>query len=103
MAETEKRKQDIPYKEYFNNLIETTEIVDEEDLSAARKIGSLIALATALDAGKQNRIKDINCDLLGDIVIIKARTENDASYEMAEANKYNSTFKKIFNKTYQIM
>lgn len=78
-------------------------IVDEEDLSAARKIGSLIALATALDAGKQNRIKDINCDLLGDIVIIKARTENDASYEMAEANKYNSTFKKIFNKTYQIM
>lgn len=78
-------------------------IVDEEDLVAARKIGGLIALASALDSGKQNKIKEINCDLLGDIVIIKAKTEADASYEIAEANKYNSTFKKIFNKTYQIM
>lgn len=78
-------------------------IVDEEDLVCARKIAGLISLASALDRGKQNKIKEISCDLLGDIVIIKAKTDADASYEIAEANKINNVFKKIFNKTYQIM
>ena len=78
-------------------------IVDEEDLVCARKIAGLISLAAALDRGKQNKIKEISCDLLGDIVIIKAKTDADASYEISEANKINNVFKKIFNKTYQIM
>ena len=78
-------------------------IVDEEDLVCARKIAGLISLASALDRGKQNKIKEISCDLLGDIVIIKAKTDADASYEISEANKINNAFKKIFNKTYQIM
>lgn len=78
-------------------------IVDEEDLITARKIGTLISLAAALDCGKQHKIQEINCDLLGDIVVIKAITKSDASYEISEANKFASVFKKVFNKSYQIM
>ena len=78
-------------------------IVNEEDLVNARKIGTLISLASALDAGKQNKIQEINCDLLGDIVVIKAMTNSDASYEISEANKFAPVFKKVFNKSYQIM
>lgn len=91
--------------ENFNlgEWIKYKDIVDEEDLVCARKIGGLIALASALDAGKQNRIKEISCDLLGDIVIIKCKTENDANYEIFEANKLNGVFKKVFNKTFQLM
>ena len=68
------------------------DILDEEDLVCARKIGGLIALAAALDSGKQNKIKEISCDLLGDIVIIKCKTEEDASYEIFEANKFSNVF-----------
>lgn len=30
-----KRKQDIPYKDYFNNLIENPEILDQEEFNSA--------------------------------------------------------------------
>lgn len=79
------------------------DIVNEEDLINARKIGTLINLASTLDCGKQNKIQEISCDLLGDIVIIKAKAIGDASYEINESNKMANTFKKVFKKAYQIM
>ena len=79
------------------------EIVSEEDLIAARKIGVMIALAKALDSTKQKKITQLSCDLLGDIVIIKATSTEDISYELAEANKLQGVFKKVFKKSFQIM
>lgn len=79
------------------------DIVDEEDLISARKIGTMIAIAKALDCTKQKKITQLSCDLLGDIVIIKATSTQDISHELAEANKLLPIFKKVFKKSFQIM
>ncbi|MBR4407334.1 MAG: hypothetical protein IKT27_03375 [Clostridia bacterium] len=79
------------------------EIVNEDDLMIARKIGMIIALASALDCTKQKKIKELSCDLLGDIVIIKAKATEDISYELAEATKLLPNFRKVFKKSFQIM
>jgi exopolyphosphatase/guanosine-5'-triphosphate,3'-diphosphate pyrophosphatase len=78
-------------------------IIDEDDLTAARKIGVLIKLSESLDCNKQQKISDVNCDILGEIVIIKVKTNADASYEMIEAEKVSPAFKKVFNKDFQII
>ena len=87
----------------LSEWIKYKDIVDEEDLGAVRKIGMLIRLAQSLDANKQRKVYEVNCDLLGDIVIIKIRVNGDASYELQEANRLTPMFKKIFNKTFQII
>lgn len=87
----------------LSDWVRYKDIIEQDDLIVARKIAGLIALAAALDSSKEHKIKEISCDLLGDIIIIKAKAEGDATYEIFEANKIGGMFKKIFNKTYQIM
>ncbi|MDD2445483.1 MAG: hypothetical protein PHX09_01580 [Clostridia bacterium] len=87
----------------LSEWIKYKNIVDEDDLMAARKIGVLIKLSESLDCNKQQKISDVNCDILGEIVIIKVKTNTDASYEMAEAEKVSPAFKKVFNKDFQII
>lgn len=87
----------------LSEWVKYKDIIGEEDLINARKIGTLISLASALDCGKQNKIQEISCDLLGDIVIIKAKINTDASYEINETKKILSSFKKVFKKSYLIM
>ena len=83
--------------------IKYKDILDEEDLLAVKKMGVLIRLADALDITKQRKVYEISCDLLGDIVIIKIKTNKDASYEMYESVKVLPAFKKCFNKNFQII
>lgn len=87
----------------LSEWIKYKDIVNEEDLIAVRKIGMLIKLAESLDCNKQRKVYEVNCDLLGDIVIIKIRTNGNAIYEMQEANKLVGQFKKIFKKNFQII
>ncbi|MDD4815663.1 MAG: hypothetical protein PHQ62_00800 [Clostridia bacterium] len=87
----------------LNEWVKYKDIVDEEDLMVARKIGTIIALASALDCTKQSKIDEISCDLLGDIVIVKAKSNQDVTYEIAEASKMTNSFKKVFKKSYQII
>lgn len=78
-------------------------IVNEDDLMVARRIGVLIKLADSLDCNKMQKITDINCDMLGDIVIIKVKSKKDISYEMIEAEKLSGSFKKAFDKNFKII
>lgn len=87
----------------LSEWVKYKDIVDEEDLMVARKIGMLIALASALDCTRQSKIDEISCDLLGDIVIVKAKSSKDVTYEIAEASKLTNSFKKVFKKSYQII
>ncbi|MDD3396993.1 MAG: hypothetical protein PHR96_00380 [Clostridia bacterium] len=87
----------------LSEWIKFKNIVSEEDLIIARRIGVIIKLAESLDCNKMQKITDINCDILGDIVIIKVKSKKDVSYEMAEAEKLSSSFKKVFNKNFQII
>lgn len=77
--------------------------MSEEDLDAVRKIGMIIKLADALDKSKNSVVEDINCDILGDSVILKTVVAGDASFEIMLANKIAPAFKKIFKKNLQVI
>ena len=48
-------------------------------------------------------IKEINCDVLGDSVIMKTESVSDCSLEIKNALAATSEFKKHFNKNLQIL
>lgn len=89
----------------LSEWIKYKDVVNEGDLDIARKLGSVLCIATALDVTGLGRVKSVECDLLGDVVIIKVDSpkEVDISYEKLEAEKIAPYFKKIYGKTYTIM
>ena len=87
----------------MNDWIRYKDILSEEDLDAVRKIGMIIKLADALDKSKNSVVEDINCDILGDSVILKTVVTGDASFEIMLANKIAPSFKKIFKKNLQVI
>jgi exopolyphosphatase/guanosine-5'-triphosphate,3'-diphosphate pyrophosphatase len=87
----------------LSDWVKYKDILSEEDLDAVRKIGMIIKLARALDKSKNEVVEDINCDVLGDSVILKTIVKGDASFEILLANKIAPEFKKVFNKKLQVI
>ncbi|MGI5841789.1 MAG: hypothetical protein ACOX6H_00620 [Christensenellales bacterium] len=87
----------------LSDWIKYKDILNEEDLDAVRKIGMIIKLAHALDKSQNNVVEDINCDILGDSVILKTVVKGDASFEILLANKIAPEFKKVFKKNLQVI
>lgn len=83
--------------------VKYSSIVTEDDLDAIKKIGIIIKLAAALDSTKSSVIQDLSCDILGDSIIMKTIVEKDASFEISEAMKVNSSFKKVFVKFIEVI
>lgn len=48
-------------------------------------------------------IKSINCDILGDSVIMKTEIEGDASLEIRAAMQAGAEFKRAFRKNLEIL
>jgi hypothetical protein len=48
-------------------------------------------------------VNDINCDILGDSVIMKTITSNDANLEIKHDLLNANDFKKAFNKNLEIL
>lgn len=87
----------------LSEWVKYASIVNEDDLDAMKKIGIIVKLASALDATKTSVIQDLSCDILGDSIIMKTIVEKDASFEIAEAMKVNSSFKKVFVKFIEVI
>ena len=88
------------------NLIEWQkykDIVLEEDLDAVKKLGVLLRIAEALDRSRAGLVTGINCDVLGDSVIMKTEVTGDAALEIHEAEGVNNEFKKAFRKNLEIL
>jgi exopolyphosphatase/guanosine-5'-triphosphate,3'-diphosphate pyrophosphatase len=79
------------------------DIVTEEDAEAVRKLGMLLRIAQTLDRSGQGLVTGINCDLLGDSVIMKTETSGDASLEIRCAMKTNAEFRRVFKKNLEIL
>lgn len=79
------------------------DIVLEEDLDAVRKLSMLLRLAECLDRSRMGMVSGINCDLLGDSVIMKTELTGDASLEIRCALKASGDFKKVFKKNLEIL
>lgn len=83
--------------------VKYSKIVSEEDSVAVKKIGVLIQLASALDASKSGAVDDLTCDILGDSIIMKTIVNKEADFEIKEAMKVNSSFKKVFTKFIEVI
>ena len=79
------------------------DLVLEEDLEAVKKLGVILRIAESLDRGCSGTIKGINCDVLGDSVIMKTEVEGDASLEIRDAMNANAEFRKFFRKNLEIL
>ena len=79
------------------------DIVTEEDLDVVRKLGVLLRIAESLDRSGFGVVTGVNCDVLGDSVIMKTELSGDATLEIAQAMKANAEFKRTFKKNLEIL
>lgn len=79
------------------------DVLTEEDLDAVRKIGVIVNLASSLDKSRMGSVQDITCDILGDSIIMKTIVKSDASFDIMQAQKVGTSFRKVFKKTLQVI
>ena len=79
------------------------ELVNDEDIDAVRKMGIMLRIANALDRSMCSVVKGVNCDILGDSVIMKTEVEGDATLEINSAMRISGDFRKIFKKNLEIL
>ena len=78
-------------------------ILTIEDIDATKKLGIILRLAECFDRTKNNVIVDINCDILGDSVIMKTVTTSDATFEIQRGCEVKRDFEKTFHKKLEIL
>lgn len=79
------------------------DVVLEEDLDAVKKLGVLLRIAESLDRSMSGLVAGVNCDVLGDSVIMKTEVTGDAALEIRDASAANGEFKKAFRKNLEIL
>lgn len=79
------------------------DLVTDEDADAVRKMGIILRIADALDRSLSSVVKGINCDILGDSVIMKTEVEGDAALELNSALQISADFRKVFKKNLEIL
>jgi len=93
------RKEDINLADWGKYK----DIVTDEDLDVVKKLGVLLRIAESLDRSRSAVIAGINCDVLGDAVIMKTEPVGDASLEIRQALAANAEFKRAFKKSLEIL
>ena len=92
-------REDVPMIEWQKYK----DIVTEEDLDAVKKLGVLLRIAESLDRTQCGVVTGLNCDVLGDSVIMKTMVNGDAALEIRDAEAANPEFKKAFRKNLEIL
>lgn len=92
-------REEVPLAEWMKYK----DLVTEEDLDAVKKLGVLLRIAESLDRTHCGVVTGLNCDVLGDSVIMKTEVNGDAALEIRDAAAANPEFKKAFKKTLEIL
>lgn len=79
------------------------DILQEDDAEIVKRLGVMLRIAESLDRSHAGVVKGINCDILGDSVIMKTEVEGDASLEIRDALAASAEFKKSFRKNLEIL
>ena len=79
------------------------DLLTDEDVDAVRKMGIMLRIASAFDRSMALLVKGVNCDILGDSVIMKTELDGDATLELSSAAEIGSDFRKIFKKNLEIL
>ena len=75
----------------------------EDDVDAIKKLCIILRTAERFDHSMSGLITGINCDVLGDSVIMKTETEGDCSLEIKDALTGASEFKRAYKKNLEIL
>ena len=79
------------------------DLVTEEDLDAVKKLGVLLRIAESLDRTQCGVVSGVNCDVLGDSVIMKTELAGEAALEIRDAENAGMEFKRAFRKNLEIL
>lgn len=78
-------------------------MLTNEDIEAIKKLSVILRIAESFDRSQSGLITGINCDVLGDSVIMKTETEGDCSLEIKDALTAASEFKRAYSKNLEIL
>ena len=78
-------------------------LLTDDDVEAVKKMGVMLRLAEALDRSGMTAVTGINCDILGDSVIMKTEVNGDATLELNSANALSGDFRRVFHKNLEIL
>ena len=79
------------------------DILREEDFMAVKKLSIILRIAESLDRSMSGSVKGLNCDVLGDSVIMKTDVEGDCSLEIKDALTAAASFAKAYRKNLEIL
>lgn len=80
------------------------DLLTEEDYDAILKLGVIVRIAESFDRSMSSVIKTINCDVLGDSVIMKTDSMGqDCSLEIKDAMTAVQDFRRAYKKNLQIL
>ena len=79
------------------------DLLREEDLVAVMKLSVILRIAESLDRAMSGNVKTLNCDVLGDSVIMKTEVEGDCSLEIKDALTAGAEFAKAYKKNLEIL
>jgi exopolyphosphatase/guanosine-5'-triphosphate,3'-diphosphate pyrophosphatase len=79
------------------------DILNEDDLEIVKRLGVMLRIAESLDRSMSGTVKSINCDILGDSVIMKTEVDGDATLEIRNAMAAATEFRKSFHKNLEIL
>ena len=87
----------------ISDLVKYKEFIDESDVEVIRKLGIILRIAESLDRSMASCVIGLNCDVLGDSVIMKTELASDASLEIKDAMNAAVDFRRIFKKNLDIL
>lgn len=79
------------------------DLLHDEDLVAVMKLSVMLRIAESFDRSMSGAVKAINCDVLGDSVIMKTEVEGDCSLEIKDALKMAPDFARAYKKNLEIL
>ena len=79
------------------------DLLNEEEISAVRKLGVIVRIAECFDRSCGGVIVGLSCDVLGDSVILKTKTQGDCTLEIKDALGALNEFKRAFKKNLEIL
>lgn len=85
------------------DLVRYKEFISEEDVEIIRKLGVMLRIAVSLDRSMASSVETIDCDVLGDSVIMKTELNSDATLEIKDALSSQADFKRVFKKNLEIL
>ena len=78
-------------------------MLTEDDIEAVKKLGVIVRIAECFDRSMSGVITSINCDILGESVILKTESEADCTLEIQDALLAVGDFKRAFKKNLDIL